>query len=130
MKASQLREPDRIRPRERRTLDIKVGSRNLDSEQLDDYLNLIEQSQDLNNTALRDKLRRLGVRDGELKGHDYLFLPTQGGNIQDPLRRAYNLIRDRRAINQVRLYYVDDSGIIWRYHQPGQVTRVGSSLSE
>ncbi|MEM8637577.1 MAG: hypothetical protein AAGG51_01980, partial [Cyanobacteria bacterium P01_G01_bin.54] len=129
MKASQIREPDRIRPREGRTLDIKVGGRNLNGEQLDDYLNLIKQSQDPNNTALRNKLKGLGIGDGELKGHDYLFLPTQGSDIQETLSRAYFFIRRKdQTLRRVRIYYVDNAGDIWRYYEPGRTIKVGSEL--
>ncbi|MEM8637575.1 MAG: hypothetical protein AAGG51_01970 [Cyanobacteria bacterium P01_G01_bin.54] len=126
-------QPDRIRPNARRTMDVKVGGRDLEQHQLRNYIALITASWDSNNQALRNKLEsRYNVRGGRLEGHDYMFLPSHNSDTDDVMRRAYNIAIASVPSSDVsvNLYFVDAQGIIFKYNEPGDIARVGTQLSE
>ncbi|MEM8637571.1 MAG: hypothetical protein AAGG51_01950 [Cyanobacteria bacterium P01_G01_bin.54] len=112
-------------------MDIKVGGRDLEQHQLDNYVALVEASRDSNNQGLRNKLEnQYNVRNGRLAGHDYLFLPSSNSNTNEVMESAYAKVRSRQGNVSVNLYFVDSQGIIYKYSKPGDVERIGTHLSD
>lgn len=116
------RRADDLLIRGRRTLDVKTGYPNGypnkpdEIEQLNDYNNLIKASQNRKNVRLRNYLAENGVTGGELKTHDYLFLPNGTTNAEDTARKSFRKINDMLKIDadNVRVFYLGNDGNIYQ----------------
>lgn len=104
-------QPDMIRPLSRRTLDVKVGynDNSINLSQLDRYASLVATSQAEANATLKEYLLDLGIKDGVLQGHDYVFMPDGESKALEAATRALKKIRQRQLETAVAIYYIDRS---------------------
>jgi hypothetical protein len=124
--------PDRIRPNSRRTLDVKVGytTTDIDVQQMRNYDRLIDSSQ-RSGSRLQQRLQEDFGITGGLREHDYLFLPRGDVSARDAAERAYGVIRREGFLARMNVFYLDDSGIIWKYRGPNtEPQSIGSQLPD
>jgi len=101
-----------------RTIDVKTGysKGTIELDQLENYWQLWHQSQ-TPGSKINQRLAALGVPNGKLTGHDYLFLPgkgevgapTQSGF--EAARKAFIEIQGGKYAQIVKIYYVDAAGV-------------------
>jgi hypothetical protein len=113
-------QPDFLRTRAGRTVDIKTGYQGglSDIQQIKDYERLIAASQKPG--AAQSGLSGLGVPGGKLNGHDYVFLPNgrAGYNARQAAVNAYESVKanvEAKSLDKFNFYYQGDDGNIYRY---------------
>lgn len=130
-KTGTNRRADDLLIRGRRTLDVKTGYPNGypnskdEIAQLTDYNNLVKASQSRKNVKLRKYLQEQGVQGGELKTHDYLFLPNGKTNAEDVAKKSFVKIEERlqKEATNIRVFYLGEDGKIY------QITRISENLT-
>jgi hypothetical protein len=103
-------QPDMLRPRSRRTMDVKCGyaSSDIDLDQARRYSRLVEITNEKGyNIDLKEVLENLGLEKSTLEGHDYIFISDGQSSSHDAAKKAYELIEGARLEERTNIYYID-----------------------